>query len=218
VKKTEKENVVAIDRHARSRGFRAARKADEAKSDLRGAITTLRGLVDQVASGGHVCHRLRRELTAGQRQAMLDTGGIAPSGTFEARQLALLEETERLREALSDLITYPESTKVLHLMGFLRGEGKEQEHDPELGWGLRHKAEDACRMMADVMFEWGKLSRLCELSDLPRGMLTDAPDLVAAAAAQVIPSEERINSIVATGTTCVSLLNDFCNYRGIPTE
>lgn len=218
MKKTEKDHVRVIDRHAQSRGLRAARKSDAAKSDLCGAITTLRSLVDQVAIGGHVCHRLRRELTAGQRQVMLDMGGIAPSGKFEEPQLALLEETERLRDVLSDLAIFPESTKALHLMMVLRAEGKDQEHDPDLGWGLWHKSKDACRAIADLMFEWGKLSRFCELSDLPRAMLTDAPDLVAAAAAQVIPSEERINSIVATGTTCVALLNDFCNYRGISTE
>jgi hypothetical protein len=218
VKKTEKENVVAIESRAQSRGSRT-RKSDDAKEDLRGTITALRELVEQAASGGHVCHRLRRELTAAQRQDMLCKDGNALRGVYEARQLALLEETESLREVLSQLATFPALAKVLHLMVVLRGEEKDREHDPDLGWGLWHKAEDACQIMADVVSQWGQLSRLCELKDSPHAAsLLDAPDLVAAAAAHAIPSEDKINAIVAAGITCVSLLEVFCGYRGIPTD
>ncbi|MGB8414425.1 MAG: hypothetical protein WCE23_16540 [Candidatus Binatus sp.] len=185
-----------------------------AKFDFINAISGLRGMVNSVARGGHICHSLRRELTAAHREAILDTAGRAVRGIFTARQEALIEEIERFRDVISDLGSFS-AAETLRLMMILRGEGKSEDRDPELGRQHKGKAGDAFRIAVAVLAEWGKLSRLCELEDLSRAFSADAPDLVAEAATRAIPCEERIASIVAAGTTCVAFLEEFCDYRGI---
>ena len=171
-------------------------------------------MVNSVARGGHICHSLRRELTAAHREAMLDRAGRAAPGIFTARQEALIEEIERFRDVISDLASFS-AAEILRLMMILRGEGNSEDRDPAVGWRHNDTAEDAFRIAVAVMSEWGKLSRLCELEDLSRVFSADAPDLVAEAATRAIPCEERIASIVAAGTTCVAFLEEFCDYRGI---
>jgi hypothetical protein len=190
---------------------------ENARQELRNAIDTVWGFTEQIALTGHFCHSLRRELTAAQRQANLSRGGSPAPGIFEKQQLAMLEATERLRETLSDIGTYPKQSEVLKLMMALCEERREEELDPRVGHPLWNQAKDGFEIAGKIMAELDKLSRLSELTDLPRTILADAPDLVAAASTGVIPSEERISSIVATGATCVSLLKEFCNYRGIRT-
>jgi hypothetical protein len=191
-------------------------KRSTAMTDLGMELGSLRGMVEIVASRGHACHSLRRELTAAQRVGMLLDDGCLRPGMFEERQLALEEESRQLRKTISDLGNFSgPAAKVLRLAIILREEGQDKSH--ECG-DRRDKAEEPYSIIAEVIYQWGKMARLCELKDFGQaGSRTDAPDLFAATFARAIPSQETIDAIVAAGTTCFSLLQDFCDYRGLPT-
>ncbi len=140
-------------------------------------------------------------------------------GAFEEQQAALLEETNRLRELLAYLAansTSPKPEEALRLMMALKdcAGGSDDYKDARYRAGA-----DPFLIAAQIMFAWNQLLRLCDLDDLSAPVFSsDTPDLVVAAAARAVPSEERIKSIIAAGATTISLLKVFCSYRGIATR
>ncbi len=200
-----------------------SKKSDDlelAKRDLYDLVSLLQSTFEDIARRAFICFDHRPGLIAGQRENLLCQDSRACPGTFEEQQAALLEEMNRLRELLSYLAgirsTSPKPEEALRLMMILKDcsrESDDHEHDPH--WD----GADPFQIAAQIMFVWNQLLRLCDLDDLSAPVFSsDTPDLVAGAAARAVPSERRIESIVAAGTTTISLLKLFCDYRGIETR
>jgi hypothetical protein len=209
-KGTEKTQVESVKINRRE--LAKARKSLASERELSETISSLQSLVESAASTARIYFDLGRELVAKHRRALLDQECGWRAGTFEEQQGALLEEHQELREILLNFADFRLPTAALREIMALRN------LEPSHGMSnrLRPQCEDAVRTAAQVMFTWGELMRLCDSDALPpMPFQSDAPDLVAAAASQAVPSEQRINQIVAAGTTCIALMKEFCARRGI---
>jgi hypothetical protein len=198
---------------------RPSQKHDELDAARRGiydAISMLQTMIEDVASEAFILFDDQRTLSAKHRGSSLGLrGSSARPGYFEEQQCRVLEGAEQLRALLIDIVDLSERKETLSFMMTLRDCGEKSEDLDR----LRQKGEEPFSIAAQAMFAWGKLLRLCDLGDLSAPALSqDSPDLVAAAAALTVPTEDRITQIVAAGTTCVALLKEFCGYRGIETR
>jgi len=167
-------------------------------------VKLLQGNIEILARRACRLYDLRRELLTDHRDGFLAESGMPGEGTFRDRQIEVLEETERFRENLCRLgAPYPQREDALRLL--IAAIPKECHPEaPNPLWAI-----------AEIMFTWTKLSHLCRDLDAlpPIAISADAPDFVAAGTAQIVPSEERIDQILATGTRCIALLKDFFAFR-----
>ena len=190
---------------------------DSARRGIYDAISLLQSTIEEVASEAFIFYDSSRTLSAKRRNALLDQESCATAGLFEERQCAVLEGAEQLRGRLSDIVDLSEMKEALSFIMTLRDCARSDSKDRRNR--AHRKGDDAFLIAAQIMFVWSKLLRLCDLDDLPAlAFSADSPDLVAAAATLTVPTEDRMNEILACGTTCVALLKDFCGYRGIETR
>jgi hypothetical protein len=189
-------------------------KFESPERELYDLISMFQSMVESAACRVVRFCEMQRKLVARQMQAQLSQDTVV-EGVFAELREALTQELDGLRHELCDFSLIPRPEVGLHLM--MRVSLKDIAQRTEC-YG-EELEERTFQSASQIIFVWNEMVRLCDLSDLPPVTFSpDASDLLAAAASQMVPSEERLKSIIVAGATCVSLLKDFCKDRGIETR